>query len=50
MFELIVEMRIANKGDIDKLGSLKLHIGCSSVLTKYEPVASRVDPVLKLFY
>ena len=31
-----------------EIGFQKLRIGCGSVLTKYEPVASRVDPVLKL--
>ena len=34
---------------LKRIGFQKLRIGRGSVLTKYEPVASRLDPVLKFF-
>ena len=40
---------VENRPILAEIGFQKLRIGRGSVLTKYEPVASRVDPVLKLF-
>ena len=36
---------VQNKSILAKVGFQKVRTGCSSVLTKYEPVGSHCDPV-----
>ena len=41
---------IKNRSILFEIGFQKLRIGRSFVVTKYEPMASRVDPVLKVLF
>ena len=43
------QQMIGNSPISSEIGSQKLRIGCGSVLTKYEPMASCLDLVLKVF-